>query len=400
MMGILQVISYRHLRSPQKGSFSTFVGVLAVVGLGIGLASLIITLSILEGFETTISEKIAGFDGHARLQHFMDQPVSIDTKIDTVLKDIPGSRSVSFIQKPALIRVKTKTEGVIVEGLEKMDQRFALSEILVEGTPELESGTIILGKRLADELKISTGDHTVLFDISSFTNVLGKKRLQSFKVQGLFHSGLLEYDKSVVYLTLSDAQKIFGMTSTITGKMLWFDDIGKTQDYVRTMDQKLNYPWYVMSWKDKHRILFEWIRVQRWPILIIFGMIAFVGIVNIISAMAMIITEKTREIGTLMSFGFTRKMIRWIFVLEGAIIGLAGALFGVVLSVILIWLQIQYQFVGIPEDVYFMDQVPMAVNAYIIIWVGVIGFLMSVLASLWPSVAARNVQPAKALQYE
>ncbi len=399
-MGILQVISYRHLRSPQKGSFSTFVGVLAVVGLGIGLASLIITLSILEGFETTISEKIAGFDGHARLQHFMDQPVSIDTKIDTVLKDIPGSRSVSFIQKPALIRVKTKTEGVIVEGLEKMDQRFALSEILVEGTPELESGTIILGKRLADELKISTGDHTVLFDISSFTNVLGKKRLQSFKVQGLFHSGLLEYDKSVVYLTLSDAQKIFGMTSTITGKMLWFDDIGKTQDYVRTMDQKLNYPWYVMSWKDKHRILFEWIRVQRWPILIIFGMIAFVGIVNIISAMAMIITEKTREIGTLMSFGFTRKMIRWIFVLEGAIIGLAGALFGVVLSVILIWLQIQYQFVGIPEDVYFMDQVPMAVNAYIIIWVGVIGFLMSVLASLWPSVAARNVQPAKALQYE
>lgn len=399
-MGILKVIAYRHLRSPQKGSFSTFVGILAVIGLGIGLASLIITLSILEGFETTISEKIAGFDGHARLQHFMDQPIPFDTKIDTVLKNIPDGKSISFIQKPALIRVGSKTEGVIVEGIEKMDERFALSDILIEGTIELEPGTVILGKRLADVLKISTGDHVVLFDVSSFTNVLGKKRLQSFRVHGLFHSGLLEYDKSVVYLSLSDAQKLFGMNNLITGKMLWFDDVDKTQGYVRSIDRSLNYPWYVMSWKDKHRILFEWIRVQRWPILIIFGMIAFVGIVNIISAMAMIITEKTSEIGTLMSLGFTKKMVRKIFVLEGAIIGLAGSLFGILISVLLIWAQIRYQLIGIPEDIYFMDQIPMAVNWFVIMLVGAAGFLMSILASLWPSVGARNVSPAKALQYE
>ncbi len=399
-MGILRVISYRHLRSPQKGSFSTFVGILALIGLGIGLASLIITLSILEGFETTISEKIAGFDGHARLQNFMDRPIPYNSEIDTVLSDISTSSSISYIQKPAILRKGKNAEGVIVEGIETNGQRFALFDIIVEGEKSLENGTIIIGKRLADEYNIRVGDNIALFDLASVSVISNSMRIKPLRIIGLFHSGLLEYDKSVVYMPLADAQNLFGMEGLITGKMLWFDDVNQSVQSVQTIESKLNYPWYVLSSKDKHRVLFEWIRVQRWPILIIFGMIAFVGVVNIISAMAMIITEKTREIGTLISLGFTKNMIRKIFILEGAIIGLGGAFFGVTTSLILIYLQIKYQLIGIPEDVYFMDQIPMAINWGVITLIGFIGFIVAILASLWPSVSARNISPAKALQYE
>lgn len=401
MMKIIRKISFRHLQSTQKGSFSTFAGLLAIGGLGIGIAALILTFSILEGFETTISEKIAGFDGHARLQHFMGQPISDENSdVDAILSAIPDLTVISYIQKPALLRKGRKAEGVIVEGIDILDQRLALSEIIVDGTPTLNKGSVILGKRLAGEMGLSIGDDLALFDMNSMVNVSANKRVKSFTITGLFHSGLLEYDQSVVYLSLSDAQTLFGMEGLITGKMLLFAHQKDVAAGIRNIDSQLEYPWYILSWKEKHRVLFEWIRVQRWPILIIFGMIAFVGIVNIISAMAMIVLEKIREIGVLRSIGFTRKMIRKLFLIEGAIIGTGGAVFGALVSLIFIWLQIRYQLIGIPEDVYFMDQIPMVINIRIILTIGLFGVFVSVLAALWPSFTAGRIRPADALRYE
>lgn len=124
------------------------------------------------------------------------------------------------------------------------------------------------------------------------------------------------------------------------------------------LDQQLQYPYYVLNWKEKHRILFDWIRVQRWPILIIFGLIALVGIVNITAALSMIILEKTRQIGVLKAFGLSPSRIRKIFLWEGTVIGSLGSLSGALLALIIAAVQWKYQFISIPEDVYFMDHIP------------------------------------------
>jgi len=316
-MNLPTFIAFRHLRSPQKGSFSTLAGILAIAGLGIGIAALIITLSILEGFETTISEKIAGFDGHIRLQHFMDTPVPEENPIlDSLLGISLGQTVIPFIQKPALLRRGSYAEGVIVEGLVVPDKKFGLTHIIVDGTLNLNPGSILIGKRLADNMSLQVGDKLALFDMESITGVSSGQRVKSFTITGLFHSGLLEYDRSIVYTSLKDAQHLFGMEKQISGLMLLFKNSALAGAAYSQLEAELDYPWYVMSWKDKHHVLFDWIRVQRWPILIIFGLIAFVGVVNIVSAMAMIIIEKIREIGIFTSLGFTPHAIRRVFLFE------------------------------------------------------------------------------------
>ena len=400
-MNLPTFIAFRHLRSPQKGSFSTLAGILAIAGLGIGIAALIITLSILEGFETTISEKIAGFDGHIRLQHFMDTPVPEENPIlDSLLGTSLGQTVIPFIQKPALLRKGSYAEGVIVEGLVVPDKKFGLTHIIVDGTLNLNPGSILIGKRLADNMSLQVGDKLALFDMESITGVSSGQRVKSFTITGLFHSGLLEYDRSIVYTSLKDAQHLFGMEKQISGLMLLFKNSALAGAAYSQLEAELDYPWYVMSWKDKHHVLFDWIRVQRWPILIIFGLIAFVGVVNIVSAMAMIIIEKIREIGIFTSLGFTPHAIRRVFLFEGTIIGAIGSLAGVLIALLLIWLQLRFQLISIPEDVYFMDRIPVAMNGWLICLIGFAGLVASMLASLLPTIKAAKIHPAEALRYE
>ena len=400
-MNLSLTIAFRHLRSPQKGSFSTLAGMLAIAGLGIGIAALIITLSILEGFETTISEKIAGFDGHIRIQHFMDTPFPEENpNLDSLLGTFIGQTVIPFIQKPALLRKGFYAEGVIVEGLVVPDKKFGLTNIIVDGTLSLNSGSILIGKRLADKMALHVGDRLALFDMESIAGVSSGQRVKSFTITGLFHSGLLEYDQSIVYTSLKDAQQLFGMEKQISGLMLLFKKSAYAGAIYRRLEAELDYPWYVMSWKDKHHVLFDWIRIQRWPILLIFGLIAFVGVVNIVSAMTMIIIEKIREIGIFTSLGFTPNTIRKVFLFEGTVIGAIGSLAGVLVALLLIWLQLRFQLISIPEDVYFMDRIPVAMNGWVACLIGFAGLAASMLASILPTIKAAKIQPAEALRYE
>ena len=400
-MNLSTMIAFRHLRSVQKGSFSTVAGVLSISGLAIGIAALVITFSILEGFESTISEKIAGFDGHLRIQHFMDSslPEKIP-KIDTLLAGFQIKNKIAFIQKPALLRKGALAEGVIVEGIENPNTSFGLHDIIVEGSLNLHSGSIVLGRKLADKLSLHLGDKLALFDIKSIAGLSSFQRVKQFQISGLFHSGLQDYDQSIVYISLDDAQQLFEMKDQISGLMITFDSIDNAEDVYSNLEMNLDFPMYIMSWKDKHQVLFDWIRVQRWPVLIIFGLIAFVGVVNIISALTMIMLEKMREIGIYMALGFNAKKIRNIFLIEGSIIGMAGSISGVLLALLLIWLQLHYQIITIPEDIYFMDRIPVSVNIWRVLYIGFMGMIAAVFASILSTMNIKKILPAKALRYE
>ena len=392
-------LSIRYLRSTQKGSFTRIAGVLSVAGLAVGISALLITLFILNGFERVISEKIADFDGHIRVRHYLNNFIPSEIEgMNQIISAYDGKVVQSkFIQGTALLRKGKSAEGVIVEGIEASGNDF-LSNILVSGTVDLDDHGIILGERLANQLNIDIGDKTVLFDLTTLRG--SKKRLKQFTVTGIFHSGMSEYDQSLVYTNLKQADGLFNMEGKVSGHVLRMKDPALANDFSQLLGEELAYPYMVMTWKEKNRALFKWMNVQRWPILFIFSLIALVGIVNIISALAMIVLDKTRQIGILKSLGLPQGKLKQVFLAKGFIIGVAGAVFGSALALFLAWLQNHYKLITVPEDVYFMDFIPVDVNLAHVGIVTIVSVIFSVIAAIWPTIRAGKIQPAKALNYE
>jgi len=392
-------ISTRYLSSNQKGSFTRIAGILSIAGLAVGVTALLITLFILNGFERVISEKISQFDGHIRVTHFLSEPIETNiTNLDSIMNIYKGDLSnTAFIQGPALLRKGKSAEGIILEGIEPKRVNY-IKDILVEGTFDLKRNSIIIGQSLAEKLNLNIGEEIVLFD--AFTLNSGNKRLKKFEIKGLFHSGMSEYDNSLTFTSIENTRGLFAMEKKVSGHILNLNNPSNYKSLSRLLSNELPYPLMVMSWKEKNRALFKWMDIQRLPILIIFGLITLVGLVNIISALAMITIDKTRQIGILKSLGLSKQKLNQIFLIKGLIIGLAGSLIGSSLAFLLALIQNTYKLIQVPEDVYFMDFIPLDVNFGNILIVSITVSLVCVFASLWPSLRAGKIEPSKALKYE
>jgi len=397
-------LALRYLRSSGRASFSSFAGKLAIIGLGVGIAALILTSAIYKGFEDTISNKIAGFDGHIRIQDFLGRPIPNNSSgLDSILFDFalkrPDAQIKSFVQGPAMMRKGLNAEGIILEGLNGKELPTALNKIIIDGNGQLSERNIIIGKRLADKYQLIVGDPFVVFDLSSMTDIAGVKRLTQFTIGGIFHSGLVEYDNSMVYTRIEEAQYLLNLNEEISGNIIYLNNTD-FQSAAEEIESRLGYPYYTLTWKEKHHTLFKWLAVQKLPILLIFGMIALVAIVNIISALTMIVLEKIRSIGSLQAIGLSRRSIISLFLVKGTIIGLVGSIFGLTLALFFGWLQIKYHILSIAEDIYFMDHIPVSFDFSQILIIIIFGITCSLLASLWPTNIASRVKPAVALRYE
>ena len=392
-------LSTRYLRTAQKGSFTRVAGVLSVAGLSVGISALLITLFILNGFEKVISKKIADFDGHIRVKHYLNYPIPSEIlEMDSILFHYKETVSQSrFIQKPALLRKGKVAEGIIVEGIEPDRVEF-INDILVSGRNDISGNQIVIGERLANQVNISIGDKIVLFDLATLNG--SNKRLKQFVAVGFFHSGMLEYDNHMIYMNLEQADRLFHMNEKVSGQILRLSEAKWANELSEFLKKDLAYPYMVMTWKEKNRSLFKWMNIQRWPILFIFSLIAMVGLVNIISALAMIVLDKTRQIGILKSLGVSHTGLRQLFLFYGFMIGLAGAIIGSFLALILAWMQNNFKIITLPEDIYFMDFIPMDVSTFDVFSIAIISIVCAIFAAIWPTVRAERIEPADALRYE
>jgi len=392
-------LSTRYLRTAQKGSFTRVAGVLSVAGLSVGISALLITLFILNGFEKVISKKIADFDGHIRVKHYLNYPIPSEIlEMDSILFHYKETVSQSrFIQKPALLRKGKIAEGIIAEGIEPDRVEF-INDILVSGANDISGNQIVIGERLANQVNISIGDKIVLFDLATLNG--SNKRLKQFVVAGFFHSGMLEYDNHMIYMNLEQADRLFHMNEKVSGQILRLSESKWANELSEFLKKDLAYPYMVMTWKEKNRSLFKWMDIQRWPILFIFSLIAMVGLVNIVSALAMIVLDKTRQIGILKSLGVSHTGLRQLFLFYGFMIGLAGAIIGSFLALLLAWMQNNFKIITLPEDIYFMDFIPMDVSIFDVFSIAIISIVCAIFAAIWPTVRAERIEPADALRYE
>ena len=396
-------LALRHLNSSDKSNFSSFAGKLSIIGLSFGIASLILTMSVYQGFENTISNKIASFDGHYRFQDILGRSIDENSDLNSVLDNILSERKDpiirSFVQGPALIRKGINAEGVIIEGISGNGLVESLNNLLISGTGTFSDNSIIIGKSLSEKYGLVIGDPLVIFDLSSISDISGMYRLKQFTIGGIFHSGLSEYDNNMIYTSIQNAQYLLDIEEKISGKVVYFTQ-NNFSSISELIDEKLRYPYYSNSWKEKHHTLFKWLEVQKLPIIIIFGMISLVAIVNIISALTMIVLDKIKTIGVLQAVGFRKKQINLIFLLKGAIIGIIGSFIGLFIALVLGWMQMKYHILSISEDIYFMDHLPVSFNINNILLILILGIISSLIASYWPARIAANIKPADAMRYE
>ena len=379
-------LALRFLFFRGSDTFSSYASLLAIGGLGIGVCSLLLTSSIINGFHDTVSNKILRFEGSGRLGHIFGKTASIkNPRIDSLISKSPQS-IIPFTSGIALMRFGSQSEGVVIEGLDIPPS--AISELKV-----IENGNIIIGKGIALSLNVKVGDKVYLQCISPKQSLSNIPIIKSFTVSDVFYSGLQEYDNSLVYISLNDSRSILSLQEDQVSGLIFFD-----QKFIPA--NGVEYPFYFETWKEKHSLLFEWISIQRWPAYIIFSLIAVVGLVNLIAAIAMIIIEKTNQIGILTTQGLPYSALKNIFMIQGSFIGLCGGFFGGCLAAVLILIQLKYEILKIPSDIYFMDQIPVSFDYIIFLGALIISLLLSLLASWFPVRKIASLNTANALRYE
>ena len=380
-------LAIRFIFNLKKSSYSSYASWLTIAGLSIGVTALMLTTSIIGGFRDVVSDKLSRIEGQGRLKHFLNRPVLLNHDLLNPIFNNSNYKISPYVRGACMIRKGKSLDGVIIEGVNQYPNLTNNKH-----SSYLENNQIVLGESLASSLGAEIGDKIFLQSYSKSDLSLLSSKMYSFEVHNIFYSGLPEYDKNIAYIGLKKAQLLFGFeTKEVTGLII---------ENNQNLSIDVPYPFYYETWKERHALLFEWMLVQQWPAYIMFGLITFVGLINLFAAIAMIIIEKNGPITILLSQGMDIISLRRVFMLQGGIIGILGALIGGVISIILIIIQVKFSLFKIPSEIYFMDQLPFSfeIGKYLIILILVC--FSAIIASWLPTRSFKNLSPAQVLRYE
>lgn len=400
-------VAKRYFKAKHRFAFISLISRISIAGLAIGIAALILTVSILSGFETTLEEKLISFDGHIRLRYFLEQPMD---NLPSLVEELDNyeeiSRYAPYISHEAMIKTGSYTDGVVAEAVPDtaITKVLGLSQYITQGTIDFsradEAPGMVLSTRLAKKLQVDVGDKVALFSIQGVPGPRNFPRAKQFQIQALYNTGMIEYDDVYCYIPFESGQDLFKMEQQAHGFILMLNDASIADPFSTQLQNELGYPYYPRSWRESHASLFAWFQSQQYPIVLVFGLIAVVAIFNIMSTLMMIVLEKTKNIGLLKAVGSTNKSIMRIFVYNGLFIGFIGCFAGTSLGLLLGELQRRFNLLQLPADVYFMASVPIEFNwEHILIINGVLMFF-AVIASLYPSLRAAKREPVETLTYE
>ncbi|MBS1271413.1 MAG: Lipoprotein-releasing system transmembrane protein LolE [Candidatus Marinimicrobia bacterium] len=406
-MGFPWYIAKRYFKARHRFGFISTISRISIAGLAIGIAALLITVSILSGFKQTLEENIIGFDGHIRLRYFHHRAMSdLPQVVDTLRQFSEISQVAPYISHEAMIRAGNATDGVVVEAMpdSALTRMLKVGKFVRKGTIDFgASGDrpgLVMSERLAQKIHVSLGDKITLFSIDGVPGPRNHPRAKQFRLQALYHTGMSDYDDVFVYTGLSAGQDLFKLPEQAHGMLVMLHDPGKVEPFSVHLQESLGYPFYPVTWYERHASLFAWLQSQQFPIIIVFGLIALVAIFNIVSTLMMIVIEKTRDIGILKAIGSSLSGILRIFIWNGLIIGILGCVLGSGLSLILGYLQMEFELIHIPADIYFMSSVPIAFHWEYFVIVNGLALLFAMLATIYPAIQATRKEPVEAIVHE
>lgn len=419
-------IGLRYLKAKRKQTFISVITFISILGITVGVTALIIVLSVMTGFEETLKEKILGINAHVVVLGFIGGVRDYDRVAEEVRKVEGVAGATPFTYNQALLSSPGGATGAVVRGIDLktsgdvtvLTKRIKEGDIngirteLVEagpGAPRKEMAGIVLGSELARNLGVKTGDAVnVISPMGVMTPAGPMPRLSTFRVTAVFELGMYEYDSTLAFISIGNAQKFFRLGDSATGVEVRLKDVYAADKAADEITKALNERYWARTWMEMNRNLFSALRLEKAAMFIILALIIVVAALNIISTLIMVVMEKHKDIAILKSLGATSSGIMRIFMIEGAVIGITGTFLGAVIGVtaalnletIVSAVERAFHFKVLPPSVYYIDKLPSKVEPGIVAAIVVLSLAISFLATIYPSWQASRLDPAESLRYE
>ncbi len=410
-------IGLRYLKAKRKQTFISIITVISIVGVAVGVLTLIVVLAVMSGFEKTLKEKILGTQAHIVVLKASQQGMDRYGELIKEIEQVKGVVSATpFIYTEVMLSSESNVTGGVVKGIDP-DQEGKVTDLsrnmkagrLQDLEGESGSPGIILGVELAKQLGVSLNDSIqVISPLGTITPMGMMPKMKRFRVVGIFHSGMYDFDSKFAYISIGSAQKFLNMDSRVTGIEVKTDNIYQVKEIGKEIRKKLGFPFWTKDWMEMNRNLFSALKLEKIAMFILLVLIVLVAAFNIISTLIMVVMEKHKDIAILKSMGASSMGILKIFIIEGGVIGLVGTALGTIVGLamafnldkIVAFLENLFGFKILSPDVYYIERFPSQVNPFDIALIVTTAILISLLATLYPSWRASKLDPAEALRYE
>ena len=409
------MLALRYLRARRRESFISVISMFSLIGIALGVATLIIVMSVMNGFHATLLDRVLGFSSHIKIFSYQQNSVTDYDNLAATVREVDGvTRVAPYVEGQVLASAGNAATGVLVRGLNEPDVKSLslVADNILEGTLDgFGNNTgIAIGYRLARILRVQLGDPVELIAPHGTITPFGMTpRIKSYPVTAIFSVGMSEYDASFAFMPLSEAQAYFNLgDNAVTAIEVMVTDPDKVGPIRLDIESRFAEPKYVVDWRTLHKTYFDVLQVENNVMFIILTLIIVVAAFNIISGLIMLVKDKGQDIAVLRSMGVTQGAIMRVFLITGSAIGIVGTLAGLVLG-ISISLNIESIRQGLqwllntelfPAEFYYLAELPAQIDTGEVTAVAVISLTISFLATLYPSWRAARLDPVEALRYE
>ena len=402
-------ITFRYLKARKKDGFLNVISIFSFIGIGLGVAVLIIVMSVMNGFRTELINKIVGFNAHITVKPYEEKIDIINLKNNS-LNQISKNLILSNSGEAIIIKSDT-SKGILLRGYSSED--FSNLDMIKNKTfvgkkNNLVKNNISIGKELSFALDLKIGDSITLMSSAGIETIIGNlPKQKTFIISSLFESGLNDFDNNVAFINLETLEEFINLKSTDRNLEIYLKNPQNIENQ-KYIVQKIFTNEFVYSWSDMNNSLFSALKVERNVMFIILSLIIIVAAFNIISGLTILVKNKTREIAILKSIGVLNKSIIKIFFLIGVIIGTSATIFGIILGVTFsLYVENLRQFLStvfnislFPEEIYFLSTMPSEINPSSIFVISICSILITIIVSIFPAMKAAKLDPIKALKYE
>lgn len=412
-------IGLRYLRAKRKEAFISLITAMSTLGVAIGVITLNVVLSVLTGLEEDLRDRILGFNPHIIVLSYGGGIENYGEVLERVRREPHVRWAAPFVYGQAIVSTPAGMTGVLLRGILPGERgAFDLERYMVEGRVDrlgqrhvvplaegrgrtVELPGIIVGRELARQLHVGIGDPvSVISPVARPTAVGLVPRIRRFVVVGVFDSGMSEYDSSLVYVDLGEAQRFFGIDGRVTGVELRLDDLYRAREVGEKIAADLGFPYRVRDWMEINHNLFAALKLEKTVYFIVLLLIILVAAFNIVATLIMVVMEKRKDIAILKSMGASRGAIARIFMFKGLIIGLLGTAIGSAGGFAACWALARYEFIELPRDVFYVSTLPVKMYPEYFALVALASMSLCFLATLYPARQAARLVPVEVIRYE
>ena len=389
-MKLVFLVLKRLFFSSQSNFLFKTTNIVSIISLALGIASLNIVLGAVSGFENKVSEKLSSISGYTTINHLFEDEFSTDQSLMPDFYSGFSSSLVPYVEKPAILKSKDNSSNILIYGLDKKDfKEFNLFSSLNTNLDTISENHIVVGSLLAKNLNLSLGDEIVIFNPLISKKGKERSRFLLLEIKEIYHSGIEDYDSRLVFIPINTVQSYFNLDDSITGWMNF--------DPSLNIDN-VDYPFYQLSLNDRHSDFFEWIDTQQWPIIFIFSLIVLVSYFNLMGSINILFYEKRYNLAIMKTYGMSNSKISLIFIIQGMILAFIGAIFGILLSLFIILMQEEFQFISLSENIYFVSYLPIIFSINNAIYTLSFSLICSVLFSSISLAYLLSINPSKILK--